>query len=46
MSSEDLERQAVALVRQYGWALPAPAKDFFRKLADHLNWQDLKEKMK
>ncbi|WP_377704925.1 hypothetical protein [Pseudoduganella sp. UC29_71] len=46
MDSTELERQAVALVKQYGLFLPAPAKEFFRKLADHLNWNDLKEKMK
>lgn len=42
MENEELERQAVALVKQYGLFLPAPAKAFFRKLAAHLNWNDLK----
>lgn len=41
-----LERQAVALITQYGLFLPAPAKSFFRKLADYLMWQNLKEKLK
>lgn len=36
-----LEREAVALYRQYGFFLPGPAKAFFRKLAIHLQWQDL-----
>jgi hypothetical protein len=38
----ELQRQAVALVKQYGLFLPAPAKAFFRKLADYLKWDDLK----
>ncbi len=37
-----LQAQAVALVRQYGLFLPAPAKDFFRKLAEFLQWDNLK----
>ena len=36
-----LEREAVALYRQYGFILPPPAKAFFRKLAIFLQWQDL-----
>lgn len=36
-----LERQAVKLYRQYGLFLPGPAKEFFRELATHLQWQDL-----
>lgn len=36
-----LEREAVALYQQYGFFLPGPAKTFFRKLAIHLQWQDL-----
>lgn len=36
-----LEREAVALYLQYGFFLPGPAKAFFRKLAIHLQWQDL-----
>jgi hypothetical protein len=43
--SKELERQACALINQYGLWLPAPAKAFFRKLADFLNWQDLKGKL-
>lgn len=41
-----LELQACTLVRQYGLFLPAPAKEFFRKLADHLQWTDLKGLLK
>jgi hypothetical protein len=37
-----LEAKACALVRQYGLFLPGPAKDFFRELAAHLNWNTLK----
>jgi hypothetical protein len=40
--SESLEREAIALVKQYGWALPQPAKKFFKRLADHLGWENLK----
>lgn len=46
MNSQELEREAVALVRQYGWALPAPAKKFFRRLAEFLQWDDLKKEIK
>lgn len=42
----ELEREAVALVTKYGLFLPAPAKEFFRKLAEHLNWTTLREKLK
>jgi hypothetical protein len=38
----ELEQRACALIRQYGLYLPRPAKDFFRELADYLNWQHLK----
>ena len=37
-----LEAKACALMRQYGLFLPGPAKAFFRELADHLNWHNLK----
>jgi hypothetical protein len=36
-----LEWKACALIKQYGFFLPAPAKEFFRELAAHLNWQHL-----
>lgn len=39
---EKLERQACALMKQYGLYLPRPAKEFFRELADYLNWNTLK----
>jgi hypothetical protein len=38
----ELEAKACALLRQYGFFLPGPAKEFFRELADNLNWQQLK----
>jgi hypothetical protein len=37
-----LEAKACALMKQYGFFLPGPAKAFFRELADHLNWEHLK----
>lgn len=46
METTELEREAVALVKQYSWALPAPAKAFFRKLAAHLNWTELQKAIK
>jgi hypothetical protein len=42
----ELEREAVALIKQYGFFLPAPAKAFFRKLAIFLNWQELTKELK
>jgi hypothetical protein len=45
MESEELENQAVNLVKQYGFFLPAPAKEFFRKLAIFLNWQKLTKEL-
>jgi hypothetical protein len=41
-----LELQAMAIYRQYGFFLPAPVKEFLRKLADHLQWTDLKGLLK
>jgi len=38
---DELEREAVALVKQYGWALPKAAKEFFNRLAEHLGWENL-----
>jgi hypothetical protein len=40
--SDELQAQAVALVRQYGFLLPKPVKQFLTNLADFLNWQTLK----
>jgi hypothetical protein len=40
-----LEGEAVALVKKYGFFLPAPAKEFFRKLAVYLNWQQLTKEL-
>lgn len=41
--SEELESQAVALIKQYGLFLPAPAKAFFKRLAVHLKWSNLEK---
>jgi hypothetical protein len=41
-----LEAKACALMTTYGRWLPGPAKDFFRELATHLNWNNLKGKLK
>jgi hypothetical protein len=38
-----LEAKACDLMKKYGLFLPRPAKEFFRELADHLNWQQLKK---
>lgn len=41
--SEELERQAVALVKQYGTFLmmAPPVKSFFKRLAVFLKWKNL-----
>lgn len=44
--SDTLEREAIALIKQYGLFLPAPAKAFFRKLAAHLQWTNLERALK
>lgn len=41
----ELQRKAVALIKQYGFFLPKPAKAFFGELADFLNWHDLKKEL-
>lgn len=38
-----MEAKACALMKQYGFFLPKPAKEFFRELAEFLNWQQLKK---
>jgi hypothetical protein len=43
--SKALEREAIALLNQYGFFLPAAVKHFLRKLADHLEWTDLREEL-
>ena len=42
--SQSLEREAVALVREYKkWLIVFPKlRGFFLRLADFLDWQDLK----
>jgi hypothetical protein len=41
--SEQLEREAVALINQYGLFLPKPAKAFFKRLAVYLKWNQLEK---
>ncbi|MEH6434233.1 hypothetical protein [Massilia sp. DD77] len=41
----ELERRACALVKQYGFFLRGPVKEFFHELADYLNWQQLKKEL-
>jgi hypothetical protein len=36
-----LEAKACALMKQYGFLLPKPAKEFFGELAVHLEWTAL-----
>lgn len=43
--SQELEIKAVALMKQYGFFLPKPAKEFFRELADFLQWEKLKKEL-
>jgi hypothetical protein len=43
--SQELERKAIALIKQYGFFLPKPAKAFFGELADFLQWNDLKKEL-
>lgn len=40
---DELERQAVALIKQYGLFLPKPVKAFFKRLAVHLKWEILEK---
>lgn len=45
--SAQLEREAVALYRSIPtWARSASMRDFLRRLAAHLNWQQLTEELK
>jgi hypothetical protein len=43
---DDLEREACALVRQYGFFMPQPVRDFLRRLAVSLKWQNLEGELK
>ncbi len=42
----ELEKEAVALVRQYGLLLPRGVKEFMRRLAAELNWNELTKALK
>lgn len=46
--SEELERAACALVREYRMVLmmAPPVKAFFKRLAEFLGWQNLREALK
>lgn len=41
--SKALEREACALVKQYGFFMPSPVKGFLAKMAIFLNWQELQK---
>ena len=43
--SEQLEREAITLIRQYGLFLPKPAKAFFKRLAVYLKWNQLEKSL-
>lgn len=43
MENKELEREAVALVNQYGFFLPGPVKAFLRKLAVVQKWANLEK---
>lgn len=44
--SEKLEREAIALWKQYGFFLPSQVRGFLHRLAVYLNWQQLQGAMK
>jgi hypothetical protein len=41
-----MEAKACALLKQYGFFIRGPVKEFFHELADFLNWQHLKKDLK
>lgn len=43
---KELERQALALWKEYGFFLPAAHKAFLRRLAAHLGWVELQGALK
>lgn len=44
--SANLEREAMALWAQYGFLLRGPVREFLKKLAAHLNWENLRKELK
>nr|DAD55516.1 MAG TPA: hypothetical protein [Corticoviridae sp.] len=42
---KELEREACALVKQYGFFMPSPVKKFLAKMALFLNWQELTKEL-
>lgn len=43
--SNELQAEAVALVKRYRLFLPQPVKAFLAKVADFLNWDNLKKEL-
>ena len=43
---DELQREAVALVRQYRFFLPGPVKGFLLRLAQQLQWEQLQGELK
>lgn len=43
--SNELQAEAVALVKRYRLLLPRPVRDLLAKLADFLNWDNLKKEL-
>jgi hypothetical protein len=42
---DNLEQEALALVRQYGFFMPGPVKALLLKIADRLGWVELKKSL-
>jgi hypothetical protein len=42
---DDLEKEALALVRQYGFFMPGPVKALLLKIADRLGWSEVKRSL-
>lgn len=40
--SKELEREAIALWKRYGFMLPSTVRGFMGRLAVFLNWRELK----
>jgi len=41
MESDDLEREAIALLKKYGVFMPPAVKEFFKKVAAFNGWKEL-----
>jgi hypothetical protein len=42
---DDLEKDALALIRQYGFFMPAGVKALLLKVADRLGWSEVKKSL-